>query len=531
MNTHTRTYNAVKNATISLSIQLITLVVSFVGRTIFIKVLGDQYLGISGLYTNILSVLSLADLGITTVMTFSLYKPIAENDTERIGSLMAYFKKMYRCIALAIFALGMAVVPFLTFIVKGSELPVAELRIYYVIFLLNSVCSYLVVYKTTLIQADQRVFILKIASFIARMVTEAALIVILLLTGNYFLYLVISILITLLKNIALSLIADKLYPFLRKKKAVKVADDQQKQIVDNIKSLFIYRISAMIMNSTDNILISVILGTVIVGYYSNYLVIITALNTFIMLLAQSVLSSIGNHNASEDTKHKLGLFRVLILIFTFIGTFSVCCFQTVFNDFIYLWIGKDNPSYILSSLDVACISFNFFVSCIMNPIWMYREATGMFKKTRYSMTVAAILNIVLSVVLGNLMGLGGIIAATALAKLLTNFWYEPIVLYRDVFECKLRGYWFYMLRMILCAGLTIASSVLACVFIPVGIGFMFLKIAINGVCTVFVFAILNIKAPEIKMITGIAKKYLKKAKKDVYKKGDCLKCHSLKTKP
>ena len=134
MNNQSRTYNAVKNATISTLIQIATLVASFVGRTIFIRVLGNQYLGISGLYSNILSVLSLADLGITTVMTFSLYKPIAENDTSQIASLLAYFKKIYRYIALAIFILGICLVPFLELIVNGSELPLGKLKLYYVLF-------------------------------------------------------------------------------------------------------------------------------------------------------------------------------------------------------------------------------------------------------------------------------------------------------------------------------------------------------------------------------------------------------------
>lgn len=479
MNHKSRTYNTVKNASISTLIQLLTLIASFVSRTIFIKVLGDQYLGISGLYSNILSVLSLADLGITTVMTFSLYKPIAEHDTEKVSSLLAYFKKIYRYIALAVFAVGMCLVPFLNLIINGSELPLSELRLYYILFLFESACSYLVVYKTTLIQADQKIFVIKIANFIGRMVSEAAIITVLLLTGNYLLFLVINVAVTLAKNLVLSVTADKMYPFLREKAKPLAQGDQKKQIVDNIKSLFIYRVSAMIMNSTDNIIISVMLGTVIVGYYSNYLVVITALNTFILLFAQAVLSSIGNFNASAEPQKKLLLFRSLLLGFAVIGAVCVCCFQTMFNDFIYLWIGKQNPSYILRATDVACISVNFFVSCLLNPIWMYREATGIFKKTRYSMTCAAVLNILLSVVLGRQLGLGGIIVATGLAKLLTNFWFEPIVLYRDIFESKVKNYWGYMGKLLAVVAGCIAVSILACAKIPCGWGWMFLKILIS----------------------------------------------------
>lgn len=515
MNQNSRTYNSVKNATISIIIQILTIIFSFVSRTVFINVLGDQYLGISGLYTNILSMLSLADLGITTVMTFSLYKPIANHDTQEISVLINYFKKLYRYIAIAIFVIGTCLVPCLQFIIKDSSLPFNELRLYYMLFLANSVCSYLVVYKSTLIMADQRIYITKIVEFVARMVAEVVMIILLVQTGNYLLYLIANITVTILKNVVLSIIADSVYPFLRGPKSTsQIPDETKKSLIDNIKSLFIYRVSAMIMNSTDNILISMILGTVIVGYYSNYLMIITSLNTFIMLIAQSVLPSIGNFNASGNTPRKLLIFRSSLLFFFVIGTFCVSCFQTMFNDFIFLWIGNEKPEYILSIFDVSCISFNFFVSCITNPIWMYREATGIFKKTRYSMACAALINVALSILLGKFFGLGGIVAATGISKLLTNFWYEPIVFYRDVFNDKIRGYWLYILKLLGISCICIIISVAICFAIPCSIGFMFVKIAISFTITIAIFVLASIKTPEFKFFTNIAKSVLKTKAKD-----------------
>ena len=337
----------------------------------------------------------------------------------------------------------------------------------------------LIVYKTALIQADQKIFIIKIANFIARMVGEIAIIAILLLTGNYTLHLIFSIVITLTKNSVLSIIGNKMYPFLKQKGASAVAGDLRKRIGDNIKSLFVYRVSAMIMNSTDNIIISVMLGTVIVGYYSNYQMIVIALNAFIMLMAQSVLSSIGNLHALSERKRNLLLFRSLLLLFSGIGTVCVCCFQTMFNDFIYLWVGKQDPGYILSVVDVSCISANFFINCMLNPIWMYREATGIFQKTKYCMTCAAVLNVGFSIFLGRLFGVGGIVVATGLSTLLTNFWYEPLVLYKDVFREKASGYWAYLGKLFSVAGACIAISILACAKIPCGWGWMFLKILIS----------------------------------------------------
>jgi O-antigen/teichoic acid export membrane protein len=497
MNQLSRKKNSIKNAALSVLMQLFLLLFSFVSRSVFIKVLGDQYLGISGLYTNLLSVLSLADLGITTVMTFSLYKPISQKKTKEITVLLSFFKRIYYSIALVIFLMGLCLVPFLQYLINGSMLELQELRIYYILFLLNSACSYLVVYKSTLIIADQKIYIVKIVEFVARIVLDVFMIVVLLVTGSYLLFLIGNIVATILKNISLSVISNRLYPFIRKVDKTSVSPETKRALIDNIKSLFIYRVSAMIMNSTDNILISVILGTVIVGYYSNYLMIVTAINTFILLVAQSLLASIGNFHETSNSQKKLELFQSMLLVFFVIGCFCSSCFLTMFNDFIYIWIGKKESQYILSSFDVGCISFNFFVSCVANPNWMFREATGVFKQTKYSMTCAAVLNLIISIVLGKTWGLGGIIAATAISKLLTNFWFDPFILYKQIFCSRTIYYWKYIIKELICTFACLAIALILCRLVPVSIFGIFIKIAICFLVTFSFFYLYNRRTKEI----------------------------------
>jgi O-antigen/teichoic acid export membrane protein len=251
------------------------------------------------------------------------------------------------------------------------------------------------------------------------------------------------------------------------------------------------------MNSTDNILISMILGTVVVGYYSNYLMITTAINAFIILIAQSLLASIGNMNATEDSEKKLTVFKCLMLLFFGVGTFCSCCFLSMFNDFVSIWLVSYGKEYILSNGVVCAITFNFFVSCLMNPIWMFREATGLFKEVKYSMSVAAALNIILSIIFGHIMGLAGIIAATAISKLLTNFWFEPKKIFSIIFGMSSRQYWIATAKYSLCTLLSMAGTMIVCGFLGHTFLSIALKIIISFVFTCLKFTLANMKSPEV----------------------------------
>ena len=513
MNNQSRTTNSIRNAIISIAMQVLILILSFVCRTIFIQALGDQYLGISGLYTNILSMLSLADLGINTVMIYALYKPIANKDENEICRLVAYFKRLYRIIALVVLALGLVCVPFLQYIIKDSTLPLSTLRWYFILYLAGSVCSYLIVYKTTIINADQRIYLVKIVDFAASLTINILQIVVLYFTHNFSFYLFVNIGVILCKNALMSLITQRMYPFLNRRSKHDVNDELKIQLKNNIKSIFLYRVSAAVMNSTDNILISVILGTVVVGQYSNYVLIVTAINTFIMLIAQSVLSSLGNFNATEQDERKLLIFRCLLLCFYVVATFVACCFVSMFNDFIRLWVGRIDESYVLSDFTVYAITFNFYVGCILNPIWMYREAAGLFNQVKYSMTFAAILNIILSFVLGYWVGVGGIIVATALSKLLTNFWFEPQMLFKHIFHDKERKYWLFIAKQFILSLLCIIPMAIIGKNLPGEIPYIVLKIFISFAITLIVAVLPNLKTKEFLYIKNMCFKKSKKRSK------------------
>lgn len=443
-----RTKNVAKNSYVGILCQLLIALFAFITRTVFIKTLGVEYLGVNGLYSNILSMLALSDLGVYTVMVYSLYKPIASDDREKVANLIRYFQKLYWGIALVVLAVGLCLIPVLPKLVKGSMLAKNELVKYYVLYLLNSLISYIAISKSTLLRASQRIDIIQLVTTATTVAMNLLQIVFLIATRNFTVYLYIQIILSLASNMILSIIADKKYPYIKASNRLTVDKTIKQELTSNLKATFLYKVGNMIMNSTDNILISTILGTGIVGLYSNYVTVFTLVNKFIMILINALLPSVGNYMASEESDKKNRLFRCIQMAFYALATFCCSCYLCGMEDFIRIWIGD---AFVIEGGFIFALAFNRFIYCIVHPLWIIRESSGVFVSTRYVMLFAALINIALSVILGRSIGISGIIIATGLSYLLTIFWYEPRQLTKLVFHCKQSSYWSYTIKLLLCA--------------------------------------------------------------------------------
>ncbi len=497
-----RVKKSMKNSAVGIASQLILSIIAFVSRTVFINTLGVEYLGVSSLYSNILNMLSLSDLGIYTVMLFSLYKPLANKDESKIAALITYYKKLYWIIAGVVLFLGLGCIPFLNFLIKDSTFEYRELLIYYILYLMISLCSYIAVSKVTLLRADQNAYIVQISTTATTICMDIIQIVLLLTTRNFLLYLIMQIAFVLGNNIILSLIADRKYPFLKKKSCVSNKKELHDSILKNIKSTLIYKVSGMMMNSTDNILISVILGTAVVGYYSNYVTIFSLVNKFIMILINAIMASIGNFLAIKSKEEKYNLFNVLLLGFYFIATLCCGCYLCGMQDFISIWIGEE---FLLSKSFLYALVFYRFVYCVIHPLWMFRESSGLFIYTKYVTLFAAVVNIVLSVILGNIMGLSGIIVATAISYLVTVFWYEPKVMCKNMFFSKFSEYCKKTIILV-------ATSV-PCLIIGWGLGYwetdsifiLLIKFGVQFIITTTIFLSVHGKTQELATIASYVK--------------------------
>lgn len=426
----TRTENATINIIMGIVYQVIVILTGFIARKVFVITLNAEYLGVNGILNNIISVLSLSELGISTAIIYSLYKPIVENNKEKISALIQYYHKLYNRIAIIIAVLGLILLPFLKYIIK-LNISINEITLYYFLFLFNTVVSYLFTYKTSILIANQQEYVYKKYMIVINILQVILQIIVLLVFHNFLIYLCVQIVCSIVSNYICSKKAEKLYPYINDKKTLK--EYEKKSIWNNIKSMFSYKIGGVILNNTDNILISIILGTIIVGYYSNYTMIVNHVATFCGIIFTAMQASLGNLAVEEGAEKKYFVFRVLQLMSHWIYGFCSICFIVLFQDFIKLWLGQE---YVLGNEIVIVCIINFYIQGILYPIFCYRNTTGLFKNTKFIMFFASIINLILSIIGGYIFGLVGILGATAISRLITNSWFEPFILFKKYFKTK-----------------------------------------------------------------------------------------------
>ena len=474
-----RSSKALRNVTTGIINKVLMLALAFITRTLFIRLLGAEYTGVSSLYTNILSVLSLAELGLSNVLMFYLYGALNDGDERKINKLVYEFKRIYVIIIIIILSVGLLLIPFLQLIVH-SALPLKEIITYYLMYLTNSVASYFVVYRTMVLKADQKDYISNIVQTLCTVAMYVLQIAYLLLCKQFIGYLAIQVFSTIAHNLILNRIALKKYPYLKKKSIGNEVLVNRKELFANIKATFLFKVSDTILDQTDNIIISIMFGTIFVGYYYNYYMLITYIVAIAGIIANGLVASFGNLNAEGNMEQSYKMFRVALMGFAVLGTFCTTCFACVVQDFIPIWIGSE---YIMDFGLVLAILAVFYLRMVTNTIWMYRSSMGLFKEVQYINIIAAILNIVLSVILGKLVGVPGVIVATAVSRLVTSFWFEGKVVFNK-FNKPVKIYLLQQLKDFLICSLVVISSLVICSFVKSN-GFLsiFVKLMIASLAT------------------------------------------------
>lgn len=432
-----RTTNSIRNIKTGIIVQLVNKIMAFVVRTFFIKMLNSEYLGVNGLFTNILTILSFAELGIGTAIIFNMYKPVANHDYEKIKSLMSLYKKSYNTIGVIVFVLGLLVIPFMNIIIKDAPNIKENLTGIYLLFLFNTSASYFFTYKKSIIAAHQKQRIIDNIDSIFYLVKSILEIIFLCLTKNFIVYLIIQILGTFIENIIISIKADKMYPYLKEKNVSKLNKEENKCIFENVKSLVIYKFGGVIMSGTDNILISMLVNVNIVGLCSNYVLIINSIRSIILAALNGITASVGNLNAIGSKKKKEEIFYQITFVNYIIYSFCAIAFIILLNPFIKLWLGQE---YVLSLLVSIALSFSFFIEGLRNPGYTYRITLGLFKKAKITPYIGAISNILFSVIFCKLIGVAGIYIGTAIAQLISYSWIDPYLIHKYEFNSSVWGY-------------------------------------------------------------------------------------------
>lgn len=427
----TRTQYIVQNIVFGYGSTMIGMLLSFISRTVFIYTLGDTYLGISGLFSNVLGILSFAELGIGTAMNYELYKPVANRDFEEIKSLMNFYKIAYRVIALVVAVVGLVICPFLKYIVNdGGVLSGNQIYIYYLIYLYNTVISYFVSYKFSLVNAEQKNYIFTAINTITNFITVAGQIIALLAFKNFLAYLLTAAVIGTVQKIGISLYLRKMYPYLLEKNVAKLSKNKLAPIKKNVKALIVHKIGEISVYQTDNIIISIFSGIRTVGIVSNYTLIISSVKSFVNIIFNSMVSSFGNLMTGADKERQYQLFRCYKFLGFWVFGFCSVALATLMTPFITLWVGE---SRTVSEFTIALLVADFYLvgqrACLNNV----KVAGGVFWQDRYVAFVQAIVNLVVSVVMIRWIGLPGVYVGTVVQGLISTF-IKPCMVYPALFQ-------------------------------------------------------------------------------------------------
>ena len=500
-----RTKNSLYNLIGAFAGQTAGIIAQFASRVIFLKCLNTTYLGVSGLFTNILSVLSLMELGAGTALTFSLYKPLAVNNTVHIKSLMELYKKIYTAIGAGILILGFILTPAYPFFM--DEIPdIAHLTFIYWLFVFNTAVTYFYSYKKILIICDQKRYLYSIFHYGTYAVICAAQSVVLLLTGNYILYLLCVTVLSIGENIVLTKIADHMYPYIKTPDIKPLPVDEQILIKRNISSMLLHKIGGIVVSSTDNIVISKFLGLAVVGVYSNYYLIVDALYKITAQVFNSVIASIGNLLVEDNKHHIQAVFYRIFFMAAWIFGLCTICLLVLFQPFIELYAGAE---YLLNHDIVVIICLNFYITGIRKAVLAFRDASATYYYDRYKAVIEAIINLISSIILVNIIGLSGVFLGTIISALLISIWVEPLVLCRYVLRCSVKE---YLKRLLMYSVVTLVCAVVVLICCANIKGntwtHFFLRAFLSFILTNIFFLFTYRKTDELQYFLVIVKKFI-----------------------
>ncbi len=464
----TRTKQSVKNATLSIVAQVTQQLMKLVVRIAFIRVIGE-YLGINGLFTDILVALQLVELGIGPAISFSLYKPLAEDNKEKVKSLMLFFKKAYRLIGLFVLIVGLGLTPFLGFFIMEmpKDIPLSTLHIIYWIFVFDTSISYFYSYYRTLLVSDQKKYkdiLIQMGVSIAVTITQIALIYI---TRNYICYLIAQVVGTILTNFIASRVALKEYPYLKEKNVEKLDDGTFGEIKKNVLAMVFHKVGSIIRDATDNLLISKYIGLVLTGIYSNYLMITKALTTLINQMFSAVLSSVGNLHATRSNEAQKEVFYNINFINFWIASFCACAFGALIGPFILV---ISNENYLLTTFITVLISTRFYLDTMRKTPWMFCEAAGIYWNGKSKPIWEIIVNLITSYILVKWIGMPGIFIGTIITIILVDLPIEPYLAFKYVLNGGLAKYYIKYAKYLVVTILMYTATYFATGLIPDPVG-------------------------------------------------------------
>lgn len=484
----TRTHNSMRNIVFGLLNRMVSIFFPFIVRTIFIKFLGESYLGLSSLFSSILQVLNLADLGFASAIVASMYKPISDGNVSKVSALLNLYRRIYRIIGVAILLLGCLLTPFVGKLINGEPPEDINIYIIWILYLSNTVVSYLLfAYKVSLINAHQRSDISEKIGTLCRIFISILQIVTIILFKNIYLYVFLIILNSVIYNLWCSRECDKRFPQYRCYGKLDI--ENKRKITKNVSALALQKIGNTVSTSLDSIVISAFLGLTAVAIYGNYYYIVTSIAIFIGLIYSSITASIGNSIAIETSGKNYADFKKIFFLTIWITGWCCVCLACLFQDFMIVWMGEN---LMFGMGTVLALIIRFYFEQIRKAVLTYKDAAGIWWADKWRPLIGCLLNLTLNIILVKTIGVAGVMLSTIISYIFVEIPWETHVLFRLYFKKGVQEYYIELIRatvtMVVAGILTYYICTFFCLshIASIAVKFLICIIVPNGV-----FAFLN----------------------------------------
>lgn len=497
---------SIKNSISGLLIQTITILIGLVSQSIFINYLGIEYVGVSSVLTNVVSMLSIAELGIGSAIVFSLYEPIANKNIEKIKSLMDLYRKTYRIIGIIIAIVGLCIMPFLKYFFKDLTVDI-NLLFVYLLYLGDTVFSYFFTYQRSLLYADQKNYINTIINFVFLLVMNIGQIICIILTRNFYYYLIIRVTVHLISYLYIVAIVTKRYPYIKDKNIKPLSKEDKTQIIRNIKGLIFHKIGGFVVLGTDNLIVSSMINVASAGIFNNYKLISKSLQSVSGIVMSATTASFGNLLVSEPERSYEVFKKLYYINFIMAAVFSTCYIAAV-QSFMKFFAGAEN---LFTIYVVFALSLDLFMQMMRSSVVVVKEAAGIYYIDRYVPIWESIVNLVASIVLVKIIGVSGVLIGTIISTFVSVFISVPYLTYKYVYKQPLHKYyvtylWYFSITLFSCFITYQISN-----FILIDNYFLhFILAGLLGLCvSILIIFIFTCHSEEYKYVKNLFKRVLK----------------------
>lgn len=471
-----RRYNAVRNIVWAVLNKLIVIIMPFAVRTAMIYYLGVEYTGLGSLFTSILTVLSLAELGFSSAMVFSMYEPINKGSNEKLCALLSFYRLVYRIIGIAVLAVGIALMPFLHKLIKGSAPGGIDIHVLYAIYLFNTVIGYfLYAYKVSLLTACQRGDVVSKVGLVCSIGMYVLQIAVLVLIQNFYLFALLLPVSTVINNVVCNLLSKRMFPEVTCKG--KLDRETVRDIGKRVSGVFLYKLSSTTRVSFDSIVISAFLGLTVLTLYQNYFMVVSSVSGMLIVVINAITAGVGDGIVSKSRDENYADFEVFVFLYMSAASICSACLVCLIQPFMRVWVGDSLT--IEDGLSVLFVLY-FYVQTMGDIVYLYRTAAGLWWQDRVRPVVESVANVVLNLLFVQLWGFAGVLIATITTLVVINFGWGAHILFKHYFKRGMGGYLAIQARQLAVMIVAAALPFFICNFVDVaGVPGLFVKLAIS----------------------------------------------------